>query len=224
MSDENFLVKFLRRERLADSTFGFTFEKPFNFLPGQYVTIFLDTDSRDFTIASSPLEKDFTIVTKSGISKFKQTLFNLTIGSKIQIKHPAGGFTLHEFKSPKVFLAGGIGVTPFYSMITTVSKNNLSIPITLFVSFSKKSDIIFYDELSKIADENIKIIFTLSQDVWNGETGRITEELIRKYVPNLQEPECLIAGGEEMTYDTEELLLQMGIENSRIRLDIFTGY
>lgn len=215
------MTVFLRKEKIAKDTWIFYFlrDENFSYVSGQYVTVFFGEDSRDFTIASSPLEKDeFFFVTKQGRSAFKQKLFSLSAESKVSIKSPAGGFTLNEnMKMPLVFLAGGIGITPFYSMITYAHAVGLKIQMTLIVSFSKKEDIIFYDELQKMERENplIKIIYTLS---------RISPSLIKKLVKNPENVMYMIAGGEAMVENMENLLLDMGIDSSKIRIDIFTGY
>lgn len=223
-------VQLIKKEKIGKDTWSFSFKKikEFLFLPGQYVSIFFGNDTRDFTIASSPLQKDeFFIVTKEGISEFKNQFFSVPPGSIITLKSPSGGFVLDEKDiAPHVFLAGGIGMTPFYSMITYGNEKKLNTPMTLLVSFSKKEDVIFYNQLKDIAEKNplINIQYSLSQDTWDGERGRISEKLIQKYVPKIRETKYLIAGGEKMVEDTEELLLKMGIDPKNIRIDIFTGY
>lgn len=223
-------VAFLKKEKIAKDTWRFFFQRDRDFIykPGQYSSIFLGEDFRDFTIASSPLEEDaFFIVTKNGKSTFKKNLFALSPGSTISVKHPAGGFTMREGEdTPLVMLSGGIGITPFYSMITYADVMKLQIPITLIAAFSKREYMIFEEELENIKKENklVKIIYTLSQDVWENDKGRISEEHIKKYVHNLSNKSFMIAGGEKMVENTEELLLSMGINPSHIRIDIFTGY
>lgn len=219
----------LSKQQIAKDTWLFTFEKKHTkHTAGQYTTMYLGNDNRDFTIASSPREeKTFSIITKKGISNFKKKLFSLRIGSALQMEQPAGGFVLPEdTKTAYVFLAGGIGMTPFLSMISFFHEKKYTMPLTLFVSFSKKEQMIFYDMLQKIQQENpfIRIIYTLSQDIWDKETGRISENLIKKYISDIHSVEYLIAGGEKMVEDTEKMLLDMGIEESKIRIDIFTGY
>lgn len=222
-------AKLLKKQQIAENTWMLTFEKKYTMhKAGQYTTIFLGRDNRDFTIASSPLNKtSFSLITKKGITEFKKKLFTLPIGGKIQMLPPAGGFVLPENSTiPHVLLAGGIGMNPFYSMVQYVYEKKLAIPLTLIVSFSKKEDIIFYSELQKIQKENpqIKIIHTLSQDTWESETGRISQELIKKYISDVQDAAYMIAGSEKMVEDTQDVLLQMGIDQSKIRIDIFTGY
>ena len=223
-------VVFLGKEKIAKDTWKFSFQKDANFIyqPGQYVSVFLGEDTRDFTIASSPLqEQKFFLVTKNGKSTFKKNLFALSPGTMIPVKHPAGGFVMREEDTtPLVLLSGGIGITPFYSMIAYADAMKLQIPITLIASFSKKEYMVFDEELQAIKRENplMKIIYTLSQDIWENDKGRISQEHIKKYVNNLGNKSFMIAGSEKMVENTEELLLSMGIDSSKIRIDIFTGY
>lgn len=222
-------VTYVRKSELARDTWQFLFKRSKGFLckAGQYTTLFLGKDNRDFTICTYPSNTDyFSIVTKRGISEFKKKLFLLNPGSKIEMNNPAGGFVLSSNALPKVFLAGGIGITVFYTIIHDILFQKITTPVTLLVSFSKKEDIIFYDELQDIQkkNKNIKIVYTLSQEKWDGEEGRISEKLVKKYVPSFLNAEFMIAGGEQMVYDTEELLLNMKVPQEKIRMDIFTGY
>lgn len=211
-------VKFLEKKEIAQNTWQFMFEKPsgFAFVAGQFTTLYIGDDNRDFTIcAESYNKKTFSIVTKSGISEFKKKLFFLKNNTKILMNKPSGGFLYNKNKTPKVFLAGGVGITVFYSIIC--SNKNIKTPITLLASFSKKENIIFQKELEEIQkkNENIKVIYSLS---------RISQDLIQKHIPNFLQAEYMIAGGEQMVYDMEDLLQKMKISQDNIRIDIFTGY
>lgn len=223
-------VQLLKKEKIAKNTWQFWFSRPnlFAFKPGQYTTVFLGKENRDFTVCADPgNKKTFSIVTKPGVSIFKKSLFALVPGLVVKMKKPSGGFVLQDTDtSPKVFLAGGIGITPFYSMIQDVCSKNDKRDITLIASFSKKDHMIFYDELMQIQKENknVRIVYSLTQEEWDGETGRISGQLVKKYAPNVHVAEFLIAGGEQMVYDTEESLLQVNVPQEKIRLDIFTGY
>ena len=84
------------------------------------------------------------------------------------------------------FLAGGIGITPFHNMLVSAAASNIKLPITLFVSFSSPSDVIFHDELMRVSQNNshIKVVYTIThqesaETSWNGETGRINAELLK---------------------------------------------
>lgn len=242
MISKQFFSVLLKKEQVAKDTFSFYFSRPadYDFLPGQYNQVTLPIiaadgrgSSRFFTIASSPLEKEYIMITtKIGQSDFKKKFFSLSMSEQIQFLGPTGGFILQDTDIfNHVFLASGIGITVFRSMITYVAKKKLPITITLFVAFSAPEDIIYYEQLTRIASENhnIKIIYTVthpdkSREKWNGETGKITEALINRYVTDSIKPIYYIVGPQVMVDGTEELLERMGIEEGRIKIEEFTGY
>ena len=243
MQSKKFYLPFVKKEKVARDTYSFYFRQnnqDFAFLPGQYVVITLDIKNPDqrgtskpFTISSSPLEKQYIAITTKIIrSTFKKRLVELVPKELVKFSGPLGGFVLNEKeKSPRIFLAGVIGITPFHSMITYTSTKKLSIPITLIVSFSTVEDLVFYKELSDIASKNpnIKVVYAVSRpeesDVkWGGETGRISEELIKKYVPDFLKPQYFIVGPPAMVAAMEEVVRNMGVVNEKIFIENFTGY
>src|SRR3989344_348529 len=186
-------LKFLKKVQEADDVFSFYFERPsvFTFLPGQFLKLTLDIpqpdergNSRFFSIASSPTEKDYLMITiRIDGSSFKKTLSSLPIETKLQISAPFGSFILKtEEKIPHIFLAGGIGITPFRSMIRYAADINISIPITLFTSFRTPESFIFQKELKEIESKHhwFKLAETVTQPEnsklkWLGNTGRIDQ-------------------------------------------------
>jgi ferredoxin-NADP reductase len=243
VAQKEFYLPFVKKEQLAKDTYSFYFDiakRGFNFLPGQYIRMTLDVknpdsrgNSRPFTIASSPLEKGYIMITTKVIqSSLKKKLFNLKPGENVQFFGPMGGFILdEEEKVDRVFLAGGIGITPFHSMIAYAFEKKLSIPITLLVSFSNVEDLVFYKELTDIAKKNpyIKVVYTVSHPEkpsikWKGETGRISETLIKKYIQDIFKPQYFIVGPPAMVAAIEEVVNNMGVENKKIFIENFTGY
>lgn len=250
---KEFYLPFVKKEQVARGVYSFYFDRRvqhgFNFLPGQYIRMTLNLynpdnrgSSRPFTISSSPLDKDYIVITTkvikssvpngTGQSSFKKRLIELSAGEKVKLFGPLGGFVLNEEeKDERVFLAGGIGITPFYSMITYAYAKKLSIPITLIVSFSTIEDLIFREELEDIASRNshIKVIYTIthlekSNVKWEGDKGRISENLIKKHVPNILNPRYLIVGPPAMVAAMEEVVRKMGVGNEKIFIENFTGY
>ena len=242
MPRKEFYLPLTKKEQLTKDVYSFYFKRPqdLDFLPGQYIRMILPIekkdergDSRFFTIASSPLEKDKIMITTRVIkSSFKKKLAELNIGERAKFFGPMGGFVLNEQdKDSRVFLAGGIGITPFHSMITYAHAKNLTIPITLIVSFSRVEDMVFYEELLDIAkkDSYIKIIYTVSHPEesdkpWNGEIGRVSEDLIKKYVPSFLNPLYYIVGPPKMVAVIEDVVKNMGVPNEKIFIENFTGY
>ena len=214
-------LPFLKKEKVANNTYTFYFDSSkqnLTFLPGQYMRVILDIEnpdnrgnSRFFTISSSPLDKKYiTITTRIIQSSFKKRLADLRAGEKVKFFGPMGKFYFDEnTKNNRVFLAGGIGLTPFHSMIKYAHSKKLSIQMTLIVSFSKANDMVFYDELSGIAKINsmIKVVYTITHptEEWKGERGRISASMIGKYVPNFLEPRYLIVGPPAIVSALEEV-------------------
>lgn len=239
----DFTTTLLSKEQVAKDTFSFYFTRPnpnWDFLPGQYVRMKLLIENPDdrgsarfFSISSSPAQKNyFSITTRIIQSTFKKTLIVQNPGKEIHFFGPVGGFVLkEEEREPHVFLAGGIGITPFHSMLLYANEKRLEIPIVFFASFTTDEEMIFYDELTKISLENpnIKVVYTLTAqdqvpESWQGEKGRISADMIKKYAEKIEESLFYIAGPPPMVSAMIEMVVAMGIENSRIKKENFIGY
>lgn len=232
-SAEYFHLIFLKKEKITTDVFGFYFSRKdikFNFLAGQYVHMYLPIEnekgrgnSRMFTIASSPLDKDhILIVTRKGRSLFKKTLFKLIPQTPVKFYGPSGSLVIDENpptggKPYYVFLAPGIGITPFVSIIKYISQKNINIPIALLASFSKKEDFLFYDELNNIAksNSNIKIVYVPT---------RINEKLVKKHVKDINKHLYYIIGPAYAIASLEEVVSGMGVASENIFLEDFEGY
>ena len=239
---KDFTLPFLKKEQVAHDAYSFYFDRTkipdFDFLPGQYVKMFLDVPnpddrgtSRSFSIASSPLGKNYLMITTRIIqSAFKKTLAALTPGTQVKFFGPNGKFVFNEQETqPHIFLAGGIGITPFHSMFLYASEKNIQTPITLFVSFSIAEEVIFYDKLIGINTKhpNIKPIYTVtnSEDSsWQGETGRISEEMIRKYCPGFSNSLFYISGPPAMVDGMLEIVKNLNVPDDQVRKEKFVGY
>lgn len=229
MGAKYFYLNFVKKEKVSEDVFLFYFDRKsssFAFLAGQYIHIYLPISnekgcggSRMFTVASSPLEKDYVfIATKRGKTIFKKALFNLRPQTSVKFYGPSGSLVIDEIKkSSYVFLAPGIGITPFRSIIKYISQKNLNIPITLLSSFSKTEDVLFYKELMDISksNSNIKIIYALT---------RINEKLIKKYIKNINRHLYYIVGPSSFLPDLEEIVSGMGVPSHKIFLEDFEGY
>jgi len=238
---QKFELEFIKKEKVSKDAYSFYFNRKglkLNFLPGQYLKIFLDIEkpdsrgaSRYFTISSSPSEKDFLTVTTRVIkSSFKLKLNNLNPGDTVSAFGPIGYFDFDIKDSrEQIFLAGGIGMTPAHSILKFVDSKKARSKILLIVSFQKVSDVIFYDELKKIESENknVKIIYTLTNE--NGkidgfEIGHIDESLIKKYSLNFKSAKYYIIGSESFEYSIFDLLIKMKIKEEDIFKENFPGY
>lgn len=241
MPAEKFVLPFLRREQIVPGVHAYHFDRtarPFDFKPGQYLKIRLPHDNpdekgvgRDFTIACSPTRKsEIVIMTKDGPSSFKQTLASLKAGHEVDFRAPFGSFVLPETASqPQILLTGGIGITPFISMVEYWVDKKIDFPLKLFASYSTPEEIILKDIFVKFDHEHpqFEYIPTVTHpdgSSWNGETGRISKDLLEKYISDLRNCKYYIVGPQEMNIGLSELLDSLKISDKDIRLEDFFGY
>jgi ferredoxin-NADP reductase len=206
------VVKLSKRKQVAVGTMSFYFRKPagFSFKPGQYLDCTLtdppETDPegniRSFSIASAPGENRLMITTRMRDTAFKRVLRKMPLGSHLKVKGPLGSFTLRGSASrPAVFLAGGIGITPFRSMLVDEARKRSARRIVLFYSNRRPEDSAFLHELQRMGAErkNLKIVCAMtemkkSNRPWHGETGFITKTMLARFVPDLAAPIYYVAG------------------------------
>ncbi|OHE54189.1 MAG: oxidoreductase [Thaumarchaeota archaeon RBG_16_49_8] len=229
------------REEVCFATMSFNFEKPegFQYKAGQHVDITLinppETDeegnTRTYTLSSAPFEEKLTITTRMRDTAFKRSLKTVALGTEIELEDPSGSFRLHKDASkPAVFLAGGIGVTPFYSITKQATKDKQPHTIYLFYSDQKPEDAAFLKDLQNLEKENrnFKLIATMTRvkkgPSWQGETGHINIEMLKKHVPDLSTPIYYIAGPPGMVEAMQKMLLDGGIDEDNIRTEEFEGY
>ncbi|HET9837075.1 MAG TPA: FAD-dependent oxidoreductase [Candidatus Angelobacter sp.] len=234
--------KLKNRETLAEGTMGFYFEKPagFQFMAGQYMDLTLveppETDAegniRSLSIASAPEEDQLLFATRMRDTAFKRFLRSAAIGTPVKMEGPMGSFTLHKnISKPAVFLAGGIGITPFSSIIRHAAKARLPHRLYLFYSNRRPEDAAFMDKLKQLENENpnYKLIPSMSEmnksaQKWNGETGFINREMLTRHLPSLQGPIYYIAGPPAMVAAMRQMLAAASVDEDDIRTEEFAGY
>lgn len=219
--------------------FWFAADKKLHFAPGQYLEWTLGHDYQDIrgmrrylTIASSPTEEGIMAGVKfyPNSSTFKQSLMFLNPGDTIVASQLAGDFTMPKDKNKKlVFIAGGIGITPFRSMIKylldTKEKRDI---IMLYSNYS--IDDIAYKELFDRAQKElgITIVYTLTNPPvpsgWTGKTGFIDAAMLKESVPDYAERTFYISGSHTMVVACTDNLIKMGVRKSRIVKDFFPGF
>lgn len=235
-------VQLLRREIVAEDTMAFYFSTPdgFAFKPGQSILLKIAVpsesgnveDSRRFTIASAPQDRELMIATRLRNTPFKQTLKDLPIGTKVSINGPSGTMVLNENADrPLVFLAGGIGITPFLSMARDAVRRRLPHPIWLFYGNRRPEDAAFLDELHELARRRstFHVIAVMSQPEnsargWIGETGFIRRELLERHLADPRVAHYYFAGPPAMTAAMREMLKELGVPKRAMRSEDFFGY
>jgi ferredoxin-NADP reductase len=236
------IIKILKKEQIATGTMMFTFEKPegFDFKAGQSIDLTLinppETDAegntRAFSLVAAPGEDFLAIATRMRDTAFKKVLNNLPLNTDLEFAGPFGSFTLHNNSSkPAVFLVGGIGITPFYSILKYASVNKLPHKIYLFYSNRKPEDTAFLEELTALEKDNTNynLIATMteidkSNRYWSGEKGFINKKMLQKYLPDLYSPIYYSAGPSEMVAAMRKILNDLGVDDDNIRTEEFSGY
>lgn len=205
----------------------------FNFRPGQYAMLAIFDkngkvwQSRPFSICSSPTNRNYLQFAIRIGGEFTKELATLKKGDTIGVSPPQGFFTFNENKMKKtVFLAGGVGITPFMSALRYVSEKRLQNKITLLYSNRTKDSITFLEELKQIQkqNKNINIIFILTDDTpggWTGEQGRINDRMIKKYCNPFDEKYFLLCGPSSFMESISTLLKQNGVQDEYINRERF---
>lgn len=228
-----FILRLKDKKQIASSEtfeFSFTPDRKIDFRPGQYMEWTLKhkkPDSRGvrryFTIASSPTEKDIKLATKFNKdgSTFKKALSELMPENKLSAWHLEGDFTLPEDKSEKLcFIAGGIGITPFRSMIKYLIDTNEKRDIVLLYSNKTNSDIVYKDIFDEARGKlGIKTVYINTDS-----DGKIGDKIIIDEAPDFKERTFYISGPHGMTDSFEDMLVKMDIPRSKIKTDFFPGY
>lgn len=230
-------IKLIEKKDEAKGTVTFTFqpETEVKWIPGQYYYYTIKElkypdsrgDTRHFTISSSPTEGGNLRVTTRirEESGFKKTLNELPIGTEIEGEGPNGTFELTgEETGPQVFVAGGIGITPFRTMIKYAHDKGLKIPLYLIYSNSD-SDFVFGTELKEIdsADESIKVEFYDSSVSGHLDETKIPD-ILKKWQLDIANCTFWVCGPPAMIDAMEQVLEKLNIVSDHIKSEKFTGY
>lgn len=246
MKKASFEVALKNKKQIAEGTWAFTFEKPagFQFRAGQHVRMTLinppETDiegnSRFLSVASTPQDTELVVAMRMRDTAFKRILGRMQVGEKVLIQVllgvPHGAFAIHDDATkPAVFIVGGIGIVPVYSMIKDATERKLSHKLFLFYSNRRPEDAPFLEELQNLAQQNpsFKLIATMTEaeksaQSWQGETGLINRSMLTKYVDDLQSPVYYVAGLPEMTSAMKAMLKDSGVKEENIQAEEFTGF
>lgn len=230
-----------RRETGDIMTFVFGLAgQPYSYRAGQYAFFQLDELTqpdargarRHFTLSSSPSEHDIVqFTTKLRGSGYKETLRTARRGLMVTLEEPRGKFVLPDASDmPLVFLAGGVGVTPFRSMLRYAADENRTTPITLLYAARTPEELVFRRELEHLPQENpqLAVVFTVSDapedEAWRGERGRIDAAMLSKFVKDLYRTRFYTSGPPPMVQAMQELLRSLGVPDANVQVERFSGY
>lgn len=228
MKIKTYQAPLLLKRKETHDTMTFRFGINMDFRPGQFVMLNAGGRSEAFSVCSPPMDKGYIEISmKMTGSAYKKALDDAKTGDKFEIKGPYGHFLLDGSKGA-IMIAGGIGITPFMSMISYATAKKLPTKITLLYSNKTPEDIAFrkeFDELQK-QNKNLGVIHTITRPEgheWSGRTGRVDEEMI-KSVPYWKGALFYVCGPGEMVDSMTALLQGMGITKERIKAERFGGY
>ena len=210
----------------------------FDYQPGQYFWVeLLDPPYKDekgarrhISAVTSPTERGVIgLCTRIRDSAFKRSLAELPVGAQVEIEPPRGKFVLPEDASRAlVFVAGGIGITAFRSMLRYIQDEGLPHRVTLIYSNRDRESTPFLDELEEIerANPRVKLILTMTEDQdWSGERRRVDANFFRDYLGNgLNDARYMVAGPPGMAQAATDELKKTGVDEHLISTDSFSGY
>jgi ferredoxin-NADP reductase/Na+-translocating ferredoxin:NAD+ oxidoreductase RnfD subunit len=226
-------------QRISDRVYNYVFrpDVAFRFLPGQYMEWTLAGvpydnrgNRRTFTIASSPTEEDVHLGLKyyEPASTYKATLNNLRPGDIVWASQLAGNFTIKGNEKKKMaFIAGGVGITPFRSMIKYLTDTNISCDITLLYLVSDAEEFAYvkeFKEAAAIGVKTIPIVTHASNNAPGIVTAKLSPELVSSAVPDYAERIFYISGPNYLVDAAKEYLHDLGVTNKSIKTDHFSGY
>ena len=243
-------LKLLRSEEIASGTRAFHLSRPegFEYESGQTIDLYLidppemDAEGpvRTFSLVSAPFEHELEFATRMRDTAFKRFLKQAEPGTELTWDGPYGSFLLHKnAERPAVFLAGGIGITPFMSMIKTAEHNKLGHEIYLFHSNHTPEDAPFQRELWEHTKKNPKFRFIptmtdlktpiIPKDEegggeWDGERGFVDQNMIERYVSDLYTPIYYMAGPAAFVTAMRKMLVEAKVDEDNIRFEEFPGY
>jgi ferredoxin-NADP reductase len=237
-------IRLKEKKVISKNTVSFYFEIPngFSWTAGQYLHYKIEdgeADSRGqnrfFSIASAPFENTIQLTTRiyEDGSSFKKKLFKLSPGENIEVHGPRGDFLIREGISNYIFIAGGIGITPFRSIVKDLDHRKLPMNISLLYA-NKNQEIIFGDELETIASKHpefeinyfisgAKELLEIASNI-KIRPGRIDKNAVQLAVKEIDSTVFYVSGPETMVYYFEDLLADLGVLRNNILCDYYIGY
>jgi ferredoxin-NADP reductase len=232
----------MHSEEIAIGTMAFHFNKPhnFNFKPGQAIDLVLnnpesqntDTLRHTFSIASAPYQEDLAIATRMRDTTYKGLLRALISGAPATIEGPFGALTLHkDIARPAVFIAGGIGITPFISILRQAARDKTPQQLILLYANRRPEDAAYLGELQQLEQQNerFRLVATMT-DIersslrWNGKTRSMDAAFIEDATGRLVAPIFYTAGPPGMVDTVRSILTGIGVSDDDIRSEDFYGY
>ncbi|MBX4188579.1 RnfABCDGE type electron transport complex subunit D [Candidatus Saccharibacteria bacterium] len=227
-ANRRYELKFVRRVKEAEGIYSYVFSLPkgFRYLAGQYMEWTLSRNKSDsrgnrryLTVSSAPTEQNLMITVKEPPkpSTFKQQLASLKPGDKILASRLAGGFTLPSDSTKKLaFMAGGVGITPYRSMIKAMIDDKQNRDTALIYSANSDAEVSFRDLFAKASDIGLKSHYITD--------GQVDGSVIKKLLPDYRERTFFVSGPYGYVNAMESNLIKLGVGMDNIVTDYFPGY
>ncbi|HSX33250.1 MAG TPA: hypothetical protein VLF91_02860 [Candidatus Saccharimonadales bacterium] len=232
-------LKLLEAQKISDRMYNYVFQpdRPLRFLPGQYMEwtlpgVAYDSrgNRRTFTIASSPTEPTVQLGVKyyEPASMYKARLLALKPGDVVYGSQLAGNFTLQGNERKKLaFIAGGIGITPFRSMIKYLTDKHTQADIVLVYVVSTPQEFAYVPELEAAKGIGLRIVPVVTRPgrhLPNAVNASVSADLLAWAVPDYAERLFYISGPNAMVDAAKGFLQALHVPRTRIKTDHFSGY
>ena len=208
-----------------------------DYRPGSYFWVELPDRGHDdekglrrhISLVTSPTETGVVgLATRLRDSAFKRTLTELEVGDEVEVEEPKGSFLLPEDTGAEyVFVAGGIGITVFRSMLRYIADEGRPYRVTLVYSNRDRESAAFLDELEELEGriDGLRVVLTMTDEPgWEGETRRLDADVLAELLGGLEGKTFLVAGPPAMAEAVAASLLAAGVPEDRVLADKFSGY
>lgn len=218
----------------SDDTYTFVLQKPrgFEYHAGQYMRLVFthkngDRDSRYFTFSSAPYEKTLQITVKIHPSKFREALYKVAVGEDVTFYGPIGNFYINYMEKGKyIMLAGGVGMTPFFSMLKQISHDRALVDAFYLASYQTSEDVLFMNDLRKIGERSkghIKIWHTLTRLFPEQERKHIVDfkDMLLQEARAMGDPIWLVSGSVDFIDSVAKMLIEWGLPKDKVFTETF---
>jgi ferredoxin-NADP reductase len=234
--------RLVHRELVAERTLAWMVERPagFGFHAGQYVDVTLPEPlfddvlgpTRSFSIASAPSEEHLLLLMRLRDTAFKRSVAEMPLGAPVLQDGPADDLALDtRADRPVVFLAGGVGIAPFLSVLREVAVGEGALEATLFYSNRRPEDAAYLEELCVLSTRiaGFQCIPTMTRmwesvRSWPGETERLSAAMLARHLPTLVGPRYYLAGSTTFISWLCQDIERAGVPGGDIRIEMYTGY
>jgi ferredoxin-NADP reductase len=230
-------AKLVNRKLIAEQTLWIEIkpEGEFKYIPGHYCSLTLTkspyedhlNNKRELSILSSPTQENLEFAIRLTESPFKKYLQEMEIGEEVELSTPLGILKIPDNQKPLLFLTGGIGITPFISMLRYLKEKDNTRKVILLYSNQTEKASSFLDELKELKESmpNFNYFLTMTrQEDWKGKKDRFDEAFLKENIENIQEYDCSVVGPTSFIPSMFKALKNLKVDSSQLHVEAFTGF